>query len=1138
MSSPSSSKAVILISTEVSFEEMDAHKRQFVLYTVKTVAGSAIEFNGRTECTTHAVKRRFKDFVKLFHCLSKEYPMHVLPRLPEKSLLSGLFRFNEKFIEKRRRGLQDFITGIHIHPILNKSSEFRDFLLVDGVVAAVVSEEAGIHENSDMDSSIITDRSSMGLGQFAGLAEEELHAKLRALKPELLSSLKTMYVVANLFHKKGRYDEAKSLYEQVVTGYEQEYGEHHKKTICAIEHLAILLMDIGETDRAKELFLRALESKEISHVFGPHHLSTLRTACIVANIIQDSNKHLDEAKVLYERVLDGYSEKYPPGHAELCQLLLSYGILLQTLGIMDKAEDTIESASKGLLKLFGANHMSTLTAFDHLAEIYTDMRRLDEALVLFEEVLRTKEDVLEENHASTLKTIGSIAMVYQLMGNEEKAAYYYDRYRKAVELDMKAEVLDIHESGTAVTASSSSASTSLNLDDSPDLSTYDKYVKMHKVGIPKHVVKEKIKLDGFNPDILDDLISDKEKVIAGGEEELSTENLEGALSAVKLSEHPKLVVYFKMQKAGVPKEAISKKMSLEGVDPSFINRDPNELVQPNFDVGVQEQIKLHEHPQLTGFFKMIKIGLPVKTVAFKMQTEGIDGSYIERDPNELVPATLNVAMKTASSVKQTKSSVHKKRLHWKSIDKSKLLNTLWAEQDDDGIYVDEDEFNRLFIKHDDDKTSDTNRSKLTVARKHRVNLIDLKRGQNAGIGLATIKLSFQEMKDCVLCLDDSILLTEQLKSLDEALPTQDECKIISSYKGDFELLGRAEQYMTYMLDLPKASERIQCMVFKQQFSSRVRDVRLQASKVEKACDDLKLSGRFKKVLKTILKIGNQLNEGMPDQAGFTVDSLLKLQNAKAFDKKTSILHYLVTLLQRNDPSLLYFTEDLGSVTEASRITMESIVGELCQLRKCLQECVNILSSVHEISVKCADDEISTSILNGVRRMRSFHIQAASVLDDIGSFFDTVKTKFSGILSYFGEEPTMHSHEFFTTLSKFLKEFILTRSIVERTVREDSKATSPSSPSAVRAKSRRATLAITSTQIYQEDLKHAPRASEAELLRMSDINRGSIVSAVGVGGRCDEEQDDLRNITEDDQDPPKKDNTTSISVQPKRRASVL
>jgi len=67
-----------------------------------------------------------------------------------------------------------------------------------------------------------------------------------------------------------------------------------------------------------------------------------------------------------------------------------------------------------------------------------------------------------------------------------------------------------------------------------------------------------------------------------------------------------------------------------------------------------------------------------------------------------------------------------------------------------------------------------------------------------------------------------------------------------------------------------------------------------AHKYATACDDVKMSLRLKKVLKTILKVGNQMNDGA-DHLGFTLDSLLKLQSAKAYDKKTSILQYVIML---------------------------------------------------------------------------------------------------------------------------------------------------------------------------------------------------------------------------------------------------
>ena len=85
--------------------------------------------------------------------------------------------------------------------------------------------------------------------------------------------------------------------------------------------------------------------------------------------------------------------------------------------------------------------------------------------------------------------------------------------------------------------------------------------------------------------------------------------------------------------------------------------------------------------------------------------------------------------------------------------------------------------------------------------------------------------------------------------------------LLRGYKGDPELLGRAEQYMLVMMTPEEGSsassssssssssfsksmaKRMQCMVYKQQFTPRVSKLRAMIHDVEKACDDVKLSGR-------------------------------------------------------------------------------------------------------------------------------------------------------------------------------------------------------------------------------------------------------------------------------------------------------
>ena len=76
--------------------------------------------------------------------------------------------------------------------------------------------------------------------------------------------------------------------------------------------------------------------------------------------------------------------------------------------------------------------------------------------------------------------------------------------------------------------------------------------------------------------------------------------------------------------------------------------------------------------------------------------------------------------------------------------------------------------------------------------------------------------------------------------------------------------------------------------------------------------------------RTILKVGNQINDGESNM-GFTMDSLLKLNTSKAYDKKTSVLQYVITLLGRNDMDALLLPEDLKSVGEVAVISLHTYI---------------------------------------------------------------------------------------------------------------------------------------------------------------------------------------------------------------------
>jgi hypothetical protein len=242
-----------------------------------------------------------------------------------------------------------------------------------------------------------------------------------------------------------------------------------------------------------------------------------------------------------------------------------------------------------------------------------------------------------------------------------------------------------------------------------DHPTYAKYFKMLKVGLPKEAVKAKMQQEGVNPAYIDkdpaELVPLDESKAAEADSAAASAQSSGS---VPVNEHPQYAKYFRMLKVGLPKEAIKVKMQQEGVNPSYLDKDPSELV-PIDESGAK--VPVSEHPQYTKYFKMLKVGLPKEAIKAKMQQEGVDPSYLDKDPSELVPLSESkpsesgkstmgfAAAALAAAVKSKVPKVRKKKLYWKAVDASKVgSDSLWAKDDEEDITLDEAEFKQLFVE--------------------------------------------------------------------------------------------------------------------------------------------------------------------------------------------------------------------------------------------------------------------------------------------------------------------------------------------------------------------------------------------------------------------------------------------------------
>jgi sorting nexin-9/18/33 len=74
------------------------------------------------------VERRYSDFVLLHSLLVQRFPIVVVPNLPSKTYAG---RFQEGFVETRRRDLERWCSRVGRHAVLRSTEEVRGFLALE-----------------------------------------------------------------------------------------------------------------------------------------------------------------------------------------------------------------------------------------------------------------------------------------------------------------------------------------------------------------------------------------------------------------------------------------------------------------------------------------------------------------------------------------------------------------------------------------------------------------------------------------------------------------------------------------------------------------------------------------------------------------------------------------------------------------------------------------------------------------------------------------------------------------------------------------------------------------------------------------------------------------------------------------------
>uniref|UniRef100_A0AAR2J653 Diaphanous-related formin 3 n=1 Tax=Pygocentrus nattereri TaxID=42514 RepID=A0AAR2J653_PYGNA len=287
--------------------------------------------------------------------------------------------------------------------------------------------------------------------------------------------------------------------------------------------------------------------------------------------------------------------------------------------------------------------------------------------------------------------------------------------------------------------------------------------------------------------------------------------------------------------------------------------------------------------------------------------------------------------------KEFKPETTMKRLNWSKIRPQEMSeNCFWIIVNEDR-YEDEDLLGRLALTFGSQRNDEEELEEKKSVKKRikELKVLDPKIAQNLSIFLGSFRMPYEEIRRMIMEVDEEQLTEPMIQNLVKHLPEQEQLNALAKYKNEYASLSEPEQFGVVMSDVKRLRPRLNSILFKLQFEEQVSHLRPDILAVNAACDEVRKSKAFSKLLELVLLMGNFMNAGSRNAQsfGFDLSSLCKLKDTKSADQKSTLLHFLAEVCEEKYPDVLRFVDDLQHVDRASRVSAENLEKSLRQMEK-------------------------------------------------------------------------------------------------------------------------------------------------------------------------------------------------------------
>nr|XP_015217577.1 PREDICTED: formin-like protein 1 isoform X5 [Lepisosteus oculatus] len=353
-------------------------------------------------------------------------------------------------------------------------------------------------------------------------------------------------------------------------------------------------------------------------------------------------------------------------------------------------------------------------------------------------------------------------------------------------------------------------------------------------------------------------------------------------------------------------------------------------------------------------------------------------------------------------------------LNWVALKPNQVSGTVFNEIDDEHVLGDlnMEIFEEQFKTKAQGPPVDLGTLKMKVVQKapSKVSLIESNRAKNLAITLRKGGMSAPDICTAIETYDLQSLSLDFLELLERFIPTDYELKLIRNYEKDgkpLDELSEEDRFMMRFSKIPRLAERLSTLTFMGNFPDTVQLLKPQLNAIIAASMSIKSSTKLKKILEIILAFGNYMNSSKKGAAyGFRLQSLDMLLDTKSTDRKQTLLHYIVGIIQEKYPDLSSFHTELRFVDKAAAVSLDSILQDLRTLQKGME--------VTRKEFMVQDD-------NAV--LKEFLKNSNDVLDSLQADGRTAQEAYDSVVEYFGENSkTTPPSMFFPMFVRFIKAY--------------------------------------------------------------------------------------------------------------------